>query len=188
MVVCRVTGVGLQAARPGEGDALAVQVRAVGTLTDGDDDRVGEQRGADALVVLRVEALVLVEDRRAGLELEPRHALALVDEESLGPEAVDDLDVAFQGLLDLMRPGGHLLALLQADQGDVLGAQALGGERHVDGHVAAADDEHVLADFDFLAQGGIAQEVDPLQHARDILVFDARGDGRRAGRSPGTPP
>ena len=53
-------------------------------------------------------------------------------------------------------------------------AQPLGGERHVDGHVAAAHHQNVLADFDFLAQGGIPQEIHPLQHARDILVFDPK--------------
>ncbi len=106
----------------------------------------------------------------------------------LGPKLLTILISLFQGLFDLIFPGRHLLALLQAEQGHVLGARPLGGQGHVDGHVAAADDDDLLSDLGLVAQGRFAQEVHALEHAFDIFAFDAQpaaimeADGQEDGR------
>ena len=53
----------------------------------------------------------------------------------------------FLGAGDLLGGGGHFIPLLQADQLNLLGAQTHGGESHVHSHVAAAADQHFLADL-----------------------------------------
>ena len=156
-------------------------------MADRNNDRIAEERLAGIVIIARAETLVLIENGRTGLEFETRNLFVLVDEERLGTETVHDLDVALQGFLDFMLPGRHLLALFQADQGDILGALALGRQGHVDGHVAAADDDHILADLDRLAHGRIAQEINTLQDALGILVFHTQAaaamqtDGHEAG-------
>ena len=153
--------VGFQAAGPGNGDTLFLDAVQVGALADGDDDGIAEKGLAFRLVVSGIEATVFVEDCRAGLEFDARHPLAFVYIKGFGAEAVDDIDVAFQGLFDFVFPGGHLFALFQADQGDVFGPFALGGQGHVDGHVAAADHDDVLAEFDIFAHDASRRKSTP---------------------------
>ena len=62
----------------------------------------------------------------------------------MGPQPSWTRTPSSQGLLDLFLEGRHLRRLLQADQIDALGAGAQGGQSHVDGHIAAADDHHSL--------------------------------------------
>ena len=179
--------VGLQAAGPGNGDALLLDTVQVGALADGDNDGVAEIGLAFRLVVGGVEAPLFVENRRAGLEVDARYTLILVDKKGLGAEAVDDFDLTFQGFFNLVFPGRHLFSRFQTDQGDVLGPFALGGQGHIDGHVAAAHHEDVLAEVDILTHGGIPQKIDALQHAFGIFVFHAQtatamqADGHEAG-------
>ncbi len=79
-------------------------------------------------------------------------------------------------LFDLVGRGGHGLVVFDADEGDLLGAQAQGRAAGVEGHVAAADDDHVLAHGDGLLEGGVAQQVDGGEDALGVVA----GDRQRA--------
>ncbi len=96
-----------------------------------------------------------------------------------------DGDAFVQGFLDLVVVSGHLLALLQADQRDLLLSQAdsrsghVQGRRHgvvgflvggridadrpachVDGHVAAPDDHHPRAQLHPVAEIDVQEKLD----------------------------
>ena len=81
------------------------------------------------------------------------------------------------GRLDLVRAGRHFAALFEADHVDVLCPLAQGGQRHVDGDVATADDNDTRADLDCFATAHIAQEVDATQNTG--LVHPLDGDETR---------
>ena len=115
------------------------------------------RRLALALVVLGVEAALGVEHAGADLELGALHAA--VAGEVVDAPAVVQGDALGLGLLDLEVVGRHLLAALEADLVDRSGAEAARRARRVDGDVAAADHEHLLAgQVDGLAELDVAQE------------------------------
>ena len=84
--------------------------------------------------------------RRAGvLELDGADVAVLAQEPG-GPDPVADSDAVGLGQLLLVGGGAHVLGPAAVGDGDVLGAQALGLDRDVDGGVAAADHHDVAAD------------------------------------------
>ena len=137
----------LQRRRVGLERAVAVGLEAerlgVGAHAGGDDDDVAVERVALALVVLGVEAAVGVEHAGADLDLGALHAAVAL--EVVDAPAVVQRDALGPGLFDLEVVGRHLLAALEADLVDGRGAEAARRARRVDGDVAAADHEHLLA-------------------------------------------
>ena len=89
--------------------------------------------------------------------------------------AVED-DLLVEALLDLVGRGRHALVVLDAVDGDLLGAESQGGAAGVEGDVAAADDDHVLAHVDGLAERRRLEQADGVE---DALGVGAR-DGQRA--------
>ena len=126
------------------------------TLADGDDDGIAEIGLAFVFVELGAESTLRVKDRCAGFKLETRDPVAFIDKKRLGPETVDHSDIPLKGLFDLVLPGRHLVAAFQADQGYVFRPFPFGGQCHVDSHITAADDQHILSDGNIFPHCGIA--------------------------------
>ena len=95
------------------------------------------------LVVLRTEAMVLVEHGRAALELDRLDRI--VAREACDPPRVVQLDAVVQSLVDLPVVGRHLVARLEADHVHLGGAEPARAARGVDRDVAAADHDDALA-------------------------------------------
>ena len=159
----------------GQLDAAGLERPLGRFLADGRDDHVHRQ----------LEGLALDGHRPAparGVGLAQLHLLA----EEAGDLAVsagdglqrrgqvNHLDAFAQGLLHFVLEGRHLFPGTAVDDGHVR-PQPDGAAGHVDGHVAAADDGQALADLLGLAQVVAPQELDPLDHARGVLVFNAQG-------------
>ena len=70
----------------------------------------------------------------------------------------------------------------------VLGRVAQRGPRHVDGHVAPSHDDDALAERDVIAQVGVEEEVDAVDHAVQVGARECRGRGRERRRGRETPP
>ena len=173
---------GDQAARRNFDAIFGTEELKIGRLPDGHDDGVAVETGFAVLVEGGTEAAIGIEDR-LGLEHFERHRATVLADDLLRAEAGMDDDAFFFGLFNLLERGGHLLAVLEADQVHFLRAQPQGGERnvhhfagghrihaslrwleafhaarmlaqhlarrgpgHIHGHVAAADDENLLAD------------------------------------------
>ena len=91
------------------------------------------------------------------------------------------------GLAQLLLVHDELRAGAPVGDGHVLGAVAEAGPRAVHGRVAAADDDHVLADLELLAEVGLLHEVDAVLDALEVVAGDverhrvhgARADGDR---------
>ena len=66
------------------------------------------------------------------------------------------------------RAGCRLFSSSLAQRNPRLLHQAHGGARHVDGHVAAADDHDALAQFDLEAQVDVDEEIDAVVNARQV--------------------
>ena len=88
----------------------------------------------------------------------------------------DEGERLVETLFDLVGRGRHGLVVFDADQRDLFGAQTHGRAAGVEGHVAAADDDHVLAHVDGRAEGGVAQQIDRREDALGVVA----GDRQRA--------
>ena len=91
---------------------------------------------------------------------------------------------------------GTVCVVLDAVDDDLLGAEAQGGAAGVEGDVAAADDDDLLAHLDRLAHRRLVEQADGVEHVRRVgagdrqraaaLQADGEVDGlcsrRRAGR------
>ena len=85
-------------------------------------------------------------------------------------------DALVEALGELVVRGRHALVVLDAVDGDLLGAQAQGRAAGVEGHVAAADDDDVLAHVDLLAERGGLEQADGVEDALGV----GAGDRQRA--------
>ena len=138
----------------GDFETAALDAGQVRTLANGEDHMVAFEAQPLAGIELRVEAAGLVKYVFAVLEadrpifLDARRPPTRMHDHALGDRS-----------LDLVRTGRHLAALFEADHVDLLRSLAQGGERHVDGDVAAADDDDARTDPHVLAAADIAQEI-----------------------------
>ena len=76
--------------------------------------------------------------------------------------------------VELVVRGRHALVVLDAVDGDLLGAEAQGGAAGVEGDVAAADDDHVLAHVDGLAECGRLEHAHGVEHALGVRARDGQ--------------
>ena len=120
----------------------------------------GDRRAPAALVGLA---------QRAALEPHAGGDAALAEDLD-GHERVLDVDLLLLALLDLLGRGRRRALVLDAGEGDLVGAAAEGGAAGVVGHVAAADHDHALAGGRRLAERLRAQELDG---AHDALLVEA---------------
>ena len=150
-------------------DAAAFEARQVGALAGGEDDVVGVEFQEAGAVELRVELAVLVLDLLA--ELEDGHPLLV---EPQGSPAGAQLHALGDRELDLSRAGRHVAALLQRGQVDVRRTLAQGGQRDVDGDVAATDDDDPRPDAHGSSAARGAQEVDAAEHEGEVGSFDGK--------------
>ena len=127
----------------GEDDGVAVEL----VLGAGDGDR-------------RAPAARVRVAERAGEELDLAGAAGGVGDDLRRHAGAVEADALVQALGELVVGGRHALVVLDAVDGDLLGAEAQCGAAGVEGHVAAADDDDVLAHVDLLAERG------GLEHAR----------------------
>ena len=86
---------------------------------------------------------------------------------------IEELDAFFLGLLDLPDVGRHLVPRPAVDHLHLLRAQPHRGAGRVHGGVAAAQDQHGVADVDLLAQRDLPQEDDGVHGARKVFSRDA---------------
>ena len=127
-------------------------------------------------------ALVVVD----GLHLLEGHPgqLAVRDHEGLGHEVIQDRDAFVLRILFLPGARLHLLEARAHDDFHVLAADALGSAAAVHGGVAAAQDDHALADLGGVAEGHRREPVDadvdvlrPLLPPGNIQISSAGGAG-----------
>ena len=92
--------------------------------------------------------------------------------------AVVQRDALGLGFFDLEVVGGHLVAALEAGLVDRRGAEAARRARRVDGDVAAADDEHLLAgQVHGLAELDVGEEGERALDALELLAGNAQAHG-----------
>ena len=159
-------------------DLAALDGDVVGAGEEVVDDRLAD--GEDDGVGLELDVLALDRDRRApaalvglaqgaALELDAGGDAAAAEDLD-GHERVLDVDLLLLALFDLLGRGRRRALVLDAGEGDLVGAAAEGGAAGVVGHVAAADDHHALAGRRLLAERLRAQELDG---AHDALLVEA---------------
>ena len=106
---------------------------------------------------------------------------ALVIDDSLGSSSTWNkfamgADSFFDGFFNLPAVGGHFFCRLKAHGADFFDAESAGCPCYVNGYVAAANHEHAVTDFNFLAGINISQEVQSQFHLRQVHA----GDGQTA--------
>ena len=153
--------------RRGAGQNVAVD-RA---LADGDQN-VGARDGDGLILVIdRGELAARVADGHAAHQLDAGDLAALAEDGLRRPGVVDDDAVGDAGVL-LIRHGRHLFVLLEAVHVHAALGQTQGRARHVDGRVAAADDDHIARELLELAGIDFTQEVETALDAGEILAGD----------------
>ena len=86
----------------------------------------------------------VIENRGATFEFNPRQLSGLL-QKFVRAETVDDLDALIQCLTDLVLECRHFITFFQTYEGEILWSQADSGQGHVNGHIAASDDDHLLS-------------------------------------------
>ena len=110
------------------------------------------------------------------LKVDAAGAAVRVELDAVGHARAVEEDALGEPLVDLLVRGGHGGVVLDAVDDDLLGAQAQGGAAGVEGDVAAADDDDLLAHLDRLADGGLVQQAGRVEHVRRV----GAGDRQRA--------
>ena len=152
------------------------QVAPFDALADGEDDLVRGDLHRVVLVVHGGEPLGLrVDGPQAFFQYDAGDLAVFVDLDLLGAPGGVDLDPGLLGLADFEAAGGHGLPVLQTEHPDGAGAQPMGVSGAVDGHVAAADHDHVAG-----------EGLPFLEGAAQIADGDVRSHGVVAGH-PGPP-
>ena len=116
--------------------------------------------------------MVFIIDAQALDGMQALHLTLRVGRYALETPAVADDHALFNRTGHFFLAGRHLFALLQADQGHILGAHALGGQRHVHGHVAAAAHQHVVGNVLFQEAVNLHQEIQA--ELRQVFARDAQ--------------
>ncbi len=86
-----------------------------------------------------------------------------------------EADALVEALGELVVRGRHALVVLDAVDGDPFGAEPECGAPGVERHVAAADDDDVLAHVDLLAERGGLEHADGVEHALGVGAGDGQG-------------
>ena len=159
-------------------DPAAVEDGQVGALTGGEDDVIGFERQQPAGVELRIEVALLV----AGLLAELQGELTILTDADRPPARVQ-LHAFGDGIFDLVRAGRHVAAFLERGEVDVLRALPQSRQGHVDGDVAAADDDDPWPDAHRIAAAHGMQEVDAAEHEGLMDTLD-RDEARSLGAEP----
>ena len=140
-------------------------------LADGGEDIVRVEGHGVVLIVLRAEAVVCVKHGDTLLEHD-RFDFAVLDDEFLRTPAALDDDVLFFCFEDFIVRGGHLIALFEAEHGDLVSTVAGCGTGDVDCDITATDDDHVAGEFRDALERDISQEVDTGQDAFRVFALD----------------
>ena len=168
-------GVGRHISAPLDLDAAFLQATGLNALADSDDNGIHRdaQRLHRGCVGPGTARLVdLVDD----LRLSPQgcHMAAFVRLNLQRRLQRQDLGAFGNGALHFLLLGGHVLLAATVDTGDLGGAQPDGAAGHIHGHVAAADDRHVLAgEVRHLVVADAAQQLHGGHDARTVLTLDA---------------
>ena len=125
--------------------AQMVEQRIVVLLPDRNDDLICFERFSVVLGEPRIKSPIIAKHARAALQLDTRHGS--VPQDPPRSPAVNDSDPLGDGGLDLLRIRGHLVTLLQAHKLNAPGSKPQRGSGHVNGDVAASDDNDSLFHF-----------------------------------------
>ena len=155
------------------------QVTPHDCLAYGEHHAVALERAGVVLIVDRRETTLVIEHGDTALESDAAHATVLAHEDLLGTPAMRDGHAVLGSLALLILASGHLGLGFQAEHLHALGTQTRRGARHVDGHVAAADDHGGAGKRRGLATvrlslGDLAQEVHSHGNALGVLTRNAR--------------
>ena len=191
----------LDRARPCQLDAVrGVQEAQVGLLADRQNDGVGLHRLVNGLVVHRVKPAVVVVRAAYADQFHSLDASIAADEAARAALRMKMDALAFRFLEFLFALGSphdrQFSERFQAHHADIghsgadRGARRIEGRRHValsrrlaferrtqrharriEGDKTAADDQHPLAQFDFVPVIYVEQEIDGLDHAIQFLAF-----------------
>ena len=116
------------------------------------------------------------------------HHVAVFHDHSRGRRQQLQLDPLVQRLFDFLFVGGHHLAAAAIDHRRLLGAQPNGRAGRIDGGVAAADDDHVLADADGAAEVVDPEETQRVGNPRGVVAGDSQSHSLRRTDARGRPP
>src|SRR5664280_1126523 len=159
-------------------DALAALEEVLDhALADGEDDGVAVElvlRAGDG--DRRAPAAGVRVAERTGEELDFAGAAGGVGLDRRRHARAVEGDALVEALGELVVRGGDALVVLDAVDGDLLGAEAERGAPGVERHVAAADDDDVLAHVDLLAQRGGLEQAHGVEDALGV----GAGDRQRA--------
>ena len=157
------------------GHADGLEGLGLNGLADGHDDviagdalgrAVGLHRGGAAVPSVGADML--------GLGPQGGHFALLVRLNAAGGLQGQNLAALADGLLDLLRQGGHVLNAAAVHTGHAGRAQALGGAGGVHGDVAAADDADPLArKVRRVALADAAQHLHGAEHAHGAFALNA---------------
>ena len=159
-------------------------VPQVGPLADGQHHLVGRHRDAPAPFQDRSEAARGVEHRGASGQFHAGQGPAAHHHPMRAPGR-QDLHPLPEGLLHVLGEGRHLVAPLEAGDGDLRGAQAQRRDGHVEGHAAPADHQHPPAGRGHRPLAYAAQEVEA--RGQQVLVRPGPGPSAPRRRWPGRP-
>ena len=112
---------------------------------------------------------------RAGEELDLAGAAVGVGDDLRRHAGAVEADALVEALGELVVGGRDALVVLDAVDGDLLGAEAECGAPGVEGHVAAADDDDVLAHVDLLAERGGLEHAHGVEDALGVGAGDGQG-------------
>ena len=134
----------------------------------------GEDHGVRLDDVLRLRELVHVQaairGEAAEVHLPAAHSghPAITGHDFLESAPGEDAHPFLLGLCDLPGMGGHVVAALQAAHVHLFGPQAHRRACHVNGHVAAAQHQHPLAQPRPLTHSHLTEEIGVEQHAGQV--------------------
>ena len=80
------------------------------------------------------------------------------------------------GGLNFLFPGRHFVAGAAINNTDLIGSQTNRRARHIDGHIAAADNRHLAADFGLAGEIDFPQKFDALANAVGLFTRNAQLD------------
>ncbi|MPM63265.1 hypothetical protein SDC9_110145 [bioreactor metagenome] len=138
-------------------------------LADGNQDEIGFDDLDGIFVIAGVEVAVGIKDGEAFLELHTGH-VAVLGEDSFGTPAIVDHDAFFFSFAHFFVQSGHLFAAFQAVQVEGFCTHTNCAAGHINGHVAAANDDAFPLEGNFLAQVDASHKVHAAEYIRGIFA------------------
>ncbi len=145
---------------------------AVHSLADGDDDRIALDGRVPSGGGAPPSSADVVGTQFQLVDHEASHRTRLVPQHRLGRHIEDHADAFLEEFGHLTAVGRHLLATAAVGDGDIA-AQAPQGTGHIDGDVAASDDDHPIADAERFPFGLPAQHLSALDDPLSLRAFES---------------